>query len=304
MVVGELDARASQSIWSWWEQARSTRDRLPWRSVRDPWLTLLAETMLAQTQASRVAERFPEMARRFPTPAALAKAPLSKVIASWIGLGYNRRAVALHRAATIIVDHHGGEVPSSLDELLALPGVGPYTARAVLAFAFEHPVGVLDTNIGRVLARAMAGRALRPAEAQQLADRLVPAGRSREWNLAVMDFGHLVCRRRSPRCANCVLADQACRWRDSLRNGEDRPDPALGSAAVSATQARFAGSDRQGRGRLVAAAVDGPFGCSELAERAGWPDDPARAFAVADGLVREGLFERDPDGRFRLAELG
>ena len=137
-----------------------------------------------------------------------------------------------------------------LAELMALPGVGPYTARAVLAFAHERDGhGVLDTNVARVLARALAGRRLRPREAQQLADSLVPAGRSWAWNQTVMELGALVCRKRSPRCDACPVAS-LCAWRQA--GGPDGPDPADGTAGASGRQSAFEGSDRQGRGRLVA----------------------------------------------------
>src|SRR5690606_30793457 len=134
------------------------------------------------------------------------------VVRLWSGLGYNRRAVNLHRCARAVVERHGGAVPDDLGALLALPGVGPYTARAVLAFAHAQRVGVGDTNVGRVLAR-WEGRALRPAEAQELADRLVPAGpgRSWAWNQAVMELGGSVCRRRRPRCGDCPVRSW-CGW--------------------------------------------------------------------------------------------
>src|SRR5205807_5970780 len=127
-------------------------------------------------------------------------------------LGYNRRAVNLHRASTAIVERHGGRLPASLAGLLALPGVGPYTARAVLVFAFEADYGVLDTNVARVLARGLAGRTLARAEAQSLADDLVPAGRAWAWNQALLDLGATVCTSRTPRCPACPVAGR-CRWR-------------------------------------------------------------------------------------------
>ena len=180
----------TKALFSWWPTVRAARDQLPWRSTKDPWLTLMAEFMLAQTQTIRVVDRFVEMAERFPTPASCADAAQREVVACWVGLGYNRRAVALHQSAQAIVDRHGGVVPKDLDALLALPGVGPYTARAILAFAFDDHVGVVDTNIGRVLSRAVAGSPLKVAEAQRLADRLVPAvdhgsGILRSWTLEI-----------------------------------------------------------------------------------------------------------------------
>ena len=289
----------SSALFGWWSGAREDRDRLPWRSSRDPWHVLVSETMLAQTQAVRVAIRYPAMIGRFPTAASCADAPLGEVLRQWAGLGYNRRAVALHSAAITVVERHGGSVPGTLEELVALPGVGPYTARAVLAFAFGRDVGVVDTNVGRVLARAVAGTALGARPAQELADSLVPPGRGREWNLAVMDFGSLVCTARSPGCDSCALAAAgACAWR-SAESGASH-DPAFGSAAVTTPQVPFAGSDREGRGRLVRAACAGPIAPEQVATAAGWPDDRDRASRVARDLVAEGLLAVGTDGTLRL----
>jgi len=270
---------------------------LPWRSTRDPWSILVAETMLAQTQVERAAQKYPELIGRFPTPAACASEPVGEIIRLWTGLGYNRRAVALHRAAVMICQQHGGQVPRELTALLALPGVGPYTSRAVLATAYGDDVAVLDTNVGRVLSRAVAGRKLGLSEAQRLADGLVPVGRGREWALATMDFGSLVCRARRPACDRCPLGGAGlCTWRSALRSqarqggeAQELPDPATGSAAVSVRQSAFAGSDRQGRGRIVSAACVGPVSIVDLAGITGWSDDPGRAKRVADRLVADGV---------------
>ena len=213
--------------------------------------------MLAQTQVGRVAGRFREFTARFPTPASCADATVGEVVRAWVGLGYNRRALALHSAAEAIVRDHDGRVPATLADLEALAGVGPYTARAVLAFAFNADVAAVDTNVGRVLARAGLGRQIRPGKVQALADRLVPVRSAREWNLALMDFGSLVCTSRQPACARCpVRAAGACVWRSGETDG---PDPAVGSARVASRPSRFEGSDRQGRGRLVRAVCAGPI---------------------------------------------
>lgn len=259
---------------------------------------LVAETMLAQTQAARVAKAYPALLERFPTPQALAGASLGELLRCWDGLGYPRRAAALHAAARVISERHGGTVPHDLGDLLELPGVGQYTARAVLAFAWSAPVGVLDTNVGRVLARARAGRRLARGEAQRLADELSAASPvpAREWNLALMDFGALVCRARLPRCPDCPLrAAKACAWRSTVAG-----DPASGSAGVSGRQGRFAGSDRQGRGRLLRAALAGPIPPAAIAPAAGWPEDPARAERATARLVAEGLLGVGKDGALRL----
>lgn len=268
--------------------AQVSRD-LPWRQTRDPWAVLVSEAMLQQTQVLRVAPRWAGFLARFPTPSACADATVGAVVAEWAGLGFNRRPVALHAAATACVAHHGGTVPDVLEDLLALPGVGPYTARAVLAFAFERDVGVLDVNAARVLARAVAGRRLGLREAQALADATVPPGRGWAWNQAVLDHGATVCRKSSPACGDCPVAAW-CAWR---RAGG--PDPAAGSAATGSRQSPFLGSDRQGRGCLVAALIAGPVPVERLAATCGWPGDEARAAAVAAALVGEGLAAWDHD---------
>ncbi|MCU1351641.1 MAG: mutY, partial [Acidimicrobiales bacterium] len=159
------DAGAQEQLLAWF--AERERD-LPWRRTRDPWAVLVSELMLQQTQVARVLPRYAAFLDRFPTPAVTAAGSVADVVAAWAGLGYNRRAVSLHRCAAAVVSDHGGRLPADLAALRALPGVGPYTARAVLAFAFERDVGVLDTNAARVLARR-SGRPLRPAEAQAAA---------------------------------------------------------------------------------------------------------------------------------------
>lgn len=263
---------------------------LPWRRTRQPWRILVSEVMLQQTQAPRVVGPYRAFVRRFPTPRSCADASTGSVVRAWAGLGYNGRAVRLHRAAVALRDDHGGAVPAELAALVALPGVGPYTARAVLAFAFEHDVGVVDTNVRRVLCRAVAGRSLGPAEAQALADGLVPRGRSWAWNQGLMEVGAVHCTARRPACTTCPLAG-SCAWRS--QGGPDPVVPRSGAAA-------FEGSDRQGRGRLVAALRAGPVGSGAVATATGWPDDPVRARAVADRLVAEGLARRGPGGVLTL----
>lgn len=262
---------------------------LPWRRTRDPWAVLVSELMLQQTQVARVIERYGPMLARYPDPAAMAAAPLSDVLEAWAGLGYYRRARALHRAALAITTEHDGRVPGRLEELLALPGLGPYTARAVLAFAFERDHGVVDTNAARVLARAFAGRPLRAREAQDLADRLVPAGQAWHHNQTILELGATVCTARAPRCEDCPLND-GCAWRAEQRTtGGVTDDPALTTAGTSRPQPRFEGSDRQVRGRLIAALRSGPVPSRRLASVAELLQDPARAKRVADGLVVDGL---------------
>lgn len=263
-----------------WADA-SLRD-LPWRRTRDPWAILVAEAMLQQTQVTRAEPKWRAFLDAFADPAACAVASRSDIIRLWAGLGYNRRAVNLHRAAQTIVERHGGRVPDTLPDLLGLPGVGAYTARAVLAFAFEQPVAPIDTNIGRVLAR-LAGESLSQRDAQARADALVPPSDPWLWNQGIMELGALVCTKRNPDCGRCPVASH-CAW-----HGEGE-DPATGSAAVSAPQSRFEGSDRQLRGRLVDAvrATDVPV--VDLAAVLG-TNDTERAQRTLDGLVRDGLLE-------------
>ncbi len=244
---------------------------LPWRRERDPWRILVAEVMLQQTQVARVIPKWEAFLDEFPDPAACARAPLGDVLRRWQGLGYPRRARNLHAAAGVVVSRHGGTMPDRLDELLALPGVGPYTARAVLAFAFERDVGVVDTNIARILARA-SGQRLTPKRAQATADELVPFGLGWVWNQVLMDLGATLCRP-APKCAACPLA-RRCAWRSA---GCPDPDPAVGSAGVSTAQPRFEGSDRQARGKVLAALGTGPQDATGFDER------------ILDGLVADGL---------------
>jgi A/G-specific adenine glycosylase len=257
------------------------RRELPWIGLDDPWAIFVSEVMLQQTSTSRVIDPWRRFLEAYPTPTQCARAPLADVLRLWSGLGYPRRAKSLHEAAKFMVQRHDGEVPSSRVELLALPGVGPYTANAVASFAFDEHVAVLDTNVGRVLARALANRALNSREAQALAQRLLPRERSASFNQALLDLGAQFCTR-TPRCVRCPVAS-ACRWR---REGGD--DPAPGSAGVSRPQARFVGSDRQVRGRVLKALATGPAGIAELESHLG-DVDFSRVTRIVDDLNREGL---------------
>lgn len=276
--------------------ADSRRPGLPWRSTRDPWAVLVSEVMAQQTQLARVVPAYQRFLARFPTPAACASSPLGDVLRAWEGLGYNRRARNLHRAALAVVHEHHGRLPSTLHQLLALPGVGPYTARAVMAFAFEADVGVVDTNSGRVLSRAVAGRSLRPREAQDLVDGMVPAGAGWLFGQALLDLGAELCVPAAPRCRDCPIR-RRCRWAAAGRSG---PDPAVGSAGAPSAQGRFDGSDRQGRGRLVSALRTGAIPAEGVASAIGWSDDPERVARVVSGLVAEGLVVTDRSGGLRL----
>lgn len=181
---------------------------LAFRRTTDPYAVLVSELMAQRTQAVRAAEAWTTWIARWPTPVDLASAPVAEVLRAWAGLGYNRRAMALRRAAEVIVAQHGGRVPDDVAALEALPGVGPYTARAVAAIAFGRPVGAVDTNVRRVLGRVAAGGsdALAPRALQALADAVVPADAAGPWTHALMDVGARLCAPRSPRCGECPVA--------------------------------------------------------------------------------------------------
>ena len=237
--------------------------------------------MLQQTQVDRVVPHYERFVEAYPTPAACAASGSAEVVRRWSGLGYNRRALNLHRAATSLVDRHDGQVPSGDAELRALPGVGAYTARAVRSFGFGHDVAAVDTNGVRVLARAVAGSRLTAQAAFGLGDRLVPPGSSWEFNQSMFDLGATVCAAR-PDCGLCPLRRQ-CAWR--RRGGADpwRASPA------ARPQSTFSGSDRQGRGRLLEALRTGDVPAQAIAGACGWPDDAARARRIAAALVEEGF---------------
>jgi A/G-specific adenine glycosylase len=247
---------------------------------------LVSEVMLQQTQADRVVAYHVNFLERFPTPGSCARARPAEVVRMWSGLGYNRRALNLHRAATLIEREYGGSVPSDEKALRALPGVGPSTARAVLSFAFGCDVATVDTNVVRVLSRCLEGDGLSLAAAQALADRLLPAGRTWEFNQTMFDLGATVCTAKRPDCARCPLRRQ-CRWK---RAGSPDPDPWRSSPSIR-PQSPFAGSDRQGRGRLVQALRHGTLTSELLADACGWPDDWARAERITASLVAEGFAE-------------
>ena len=259
---------------------------LPWRRTRDPWCVLVSEVMSQQTGIDRVVPKYLAFVERFPTPRACATAPLGDALALWSGLGYPRRCRNLHDAARMIVDRHDGRVPLDLDSLLVLPGVGAYTARAVLSFAAGHDVGVVDTNVARVLSRLL-DTPLGARDAQRIADAVVPAGRSWEWNQALMDLGSTVCRARRADCDACPV-EPWCAW-------DDGPDPAPASALTSKPQPRFEGSDRQARGRLMQRLAEGAVRRGDVARVMGLSADVERARRLLDALVGERLVVADDE---------
>lgn len=242
---------------------------------------MVSEFMLQQTPVHRVRPYYDYFLATWPTPSDFAAAAPDEVLRAWKGLGYPRRVQYLQRAAHVIVQRHGGEVPQRLEDLLALPGVGPYTARAIASFAFGARVGVLDTNVGRVFARALFGEPLSATVAQGVADQLAGTAHSAVLNQVLLDVGATYCRA-TPRCEQCPLATM-CVWQ---RRGGD--DPAPTSAAVSRPQARFEGSLRQLRGQVLAELHEGPR--SEVALRRALNDE--RTATVLSALRAEGFIEK------------
>jgi A/G-specific adenine glycosylase len=267
------------------EWGEDNRRDLPWRHTSDPWSILVSEVMLQQTQAERVVDHYRRFLTKFPTATACADAPAGEVVRQWSGLGYNRRALNLHRAAVAVVSDFGGAIPADDRALRSLPGIGSYTARAVRSFAFGADVATVDTNAVRVMARCVRGGPLTLRQAQELGDGLVPRGGSWAFNQAMFDLGALVCRP-TPDCPSCPVR-RLCSWRAESHHG---PDPWRASPSVR-PQSRFEGSDRQGRGRLIDALRTGAVAQANLAAACGWPDDPSRAERIGAALVAEGFAE-------------
>ena len=220
---------------------------LPWRNTRNPYRILISETMLQQTQVQRVLTRYPEFLRRFPTVRSLANAPLRDVVIIWRGMGYNNRAVRLHRLARQIMTHHGGRVPDDEETLRSLPGIGKYTAAAIRSSAFRAPVPAVDINVRRVLSRLFTRMcsvsSLRPeAEVGPIAHALLPRRYAYEWNQALMDLGATVCTARTPRCADCPVSD----WCRSM-NGMTLPSVRM----VQREPSRAGIPNRIYRGRII-----------------------------------------------------
>jgi A/G-specific adenine glycosylase len=268
---------------------------LPWRAPGvSPWAVLVSEIMLQQTPVSRVLPAYQAWLTRWPTPAALAAAPAGEAVRQWGRLGYPRRALRLHQIAVIVTGTYAGQLPATREELLTLPGIGAYTAAAVSVFAYGHKHAVLDTNVRRVLARVESGREFPGPAASvaeyRLAESLLPADDAvaARWSVAVMELGALTCTAAAPRCGDCPVAQQ-CAW---LAAG--RP-----AAAVRPVGQTYEGTDRQCRGRLLAALRDSREPVPQARLDAAWPDPVQRARAL-DGLVADGLVDPLPDGRFAL----
>jgi A/G-specific adenine glycosylase len=274
--------------------AESARD-LPWRSAdATPWSVLVSEIMLQQTPVARVLPAHSAWLARWPTPQSLAAAAPADAIRQWGRLGYPRRALWLHATATILTADYNAQVPASLQSLRRLPGLGSYSAAAVASFAFGQRHPVLDTNVRRVLARLVRGEELPPrtpsAAEVSLAESLLPAEpcRAARWSVALMELGALVCTATRPACSTCPVA-RRCAWR---RAGSPPAPPRPASQ-------RYAGTDRQCRGRLLAILreASGPVPAAEL--DAAWPDPRQRARALS-ALVTDGLVVTPDDRLYAL----
>ncbi|PPH38290.1 adenine glycosylase [Rathayibacter sp. AY1E3] len=284
----------ADAITAWFRT--SARD-LPWRREGFPaWGTLVSEFMLQQTPVVRVVPRLAEWLERWPTPSALAAVPPGEAVRAWQSLGYPRRALRLHACAVAIAEEHGDVVPDDVETLLALPGIGDYTARAIAVFAYGRRHPVVDTNVRRVLARAVDGAA-EPGPPRTRADlaamsALLPESLSEAaaFNAGAMELGAVVCTARAPRCDECPIRD-LCRWR-----AEGYPEH---TGPVKAKQKRFEGSDRQVRGLILAElrAAHGPVTAAEVESL--WPDADQRGRALA-GLLADGLATGGPEDGYLL----
>jgi A/G-specific adenine glycosylase len=275
--------------------ATHARD-LPWRRPdASPWGILVSEIMLQQTPVNRVLPAYDSWLQRWPDPRALADDAPGEAVRQWGRLGYPRRALRLHAAASTIVHHHGGEVPSAYDDLRALPGIGDYTAAAVASFAFRQRHAVLDTNVRRVLGRVVDGVEY-PPTATTAGERRTAAGlipdepeAAASWAVGVMEVGALVCTARSPRCYVCPLS-RACAWRLSGRPAYDGP---------ARRRQTYEGTDRQCRGRLLRVLRDSSSPVARRDLEAAWADALQRERAL-DGLVADGLVEPLEHDKFQL----
>ena len=288
--------------------ARAGRADLPWRVRRDPYFTVVSEFMLQQTQVDRVVPKFAAFVERFPGFASLAAASVADVLREWKGLGYNSRALRLKQLADVVVAEHGGALPHDPASLRALPGIGPYTASAIRAFAYDEDDAACDVNVRRVVHRLLFGIEFPPAANDRTLDAralaLVPEGCAHDWNSAMMDLGATVCTARAPKCGACPLAaycaaapiDAAAL--EAARTSHAKPlSPQAGM--------RFERTTRYARGRIVDRLRDLPPGCAislldlhrDLA-----PALQGRSIdevaGVVGALVRDGLVEGE--GEFRL----
>jgi A/G-specific adenine glycosylase len=300
-------ARVNAALLAWYE--RSGREGLPWRRRRDPYLTLVSEFMLQQTQVERAIGPFERFVAAWPALPALAAAQRADVVRAWRGLGYNSRAVRLHALAQAVVNGHGGALPREEAALRALPGIGPYTARAIRAFGFDCDEAAVDTNVRRVIHRVYLGIESPPRASERELERAAQAalapGRGHDWNGALMDLGATICTARAPKCLVCPLREDCAA----------APIDAAALAELARRHARrrppgervpFEQTRRYARGRVIdrlrALPAHGAISLlalgPELPELAGRP--PGELLGIIDDLVRDGLVVRSGEG-VRLA---
>ena len=296
MTVAPSHADVQAALLAWYA---ANKRALPWRDCGDPYLVLVSEIMLQQTGVERVRPKFEEFVRFYPTLDALAAAPVGDVLRLWAGLGYNRRAVLLHRLAQEVVAKHNGRIPDDAATLRTLPGLGDYTVGAILSFAYNKDVSAVDTNVRRVLGRIFFGddapetRALRT-----LADSLVPPGQANDWNQALMDFGSYICTGRKPACMICPLAE-ICRARPHVQNTIAEKRATYQAQPIE----KFVGSNRWYRGRVLAVLRELPQGAALPPAEVGarikddWQGDGeelAWLDTLLAGLARDGLIHYAP----------
>ncbi len=279
---------------AWYADAQ--RD-LPWRRPGvSAWQILVSEFMLQQTPVARVEPIWLAWVTRWPTPSATAAASAGEVLRAWGKLGYPRRAKRLHECALVIAAEYGDVVPDDVDRLLTLPGVGTYTSRAIACFAYGKRVPVVDTNVRRVIARAVHGRADSPASVRDLADvdALLPNDeRAPVFSIALMELGAIVCTARSPRCGSCPLS--VCAWRSA-----GFPPATLPARKPQ----RYAGTDRQVRGRLLDVLRANATPVTRAQLDVAWTSDTAQRDRALDSLLTDGLVEQTPVGLFALSGEG
>jgi len=291
----EASAVDADALLAWYE--RTARD-LPWRDPEvTAWQILMSEIMLQQTPVARVEPIWRQWVQRWPVPSAMAASSQGEVLRAWGKLGYPRRALRLHECAKVLATEHGDEVPTDVDVLLGLPGIGSYTARAVACFAYGQRVPVVDTNVRRVVARAVHGSADagNPSN-RDLADvgSLLPVhtDRAARFSAALMELGAVVCTARTPGCARCPLP--SCAWTAA-------GNPA--STTVRRTQ-KYAGTDRQVRGRLMDVLRTSTGPVERVRLDLAWTSDPGQRDRALDSLLVDGLIEQTAEGLFALAGEG
>jgi len=288
----------SEAVTAWFAEAARL---LPWRAPgTSAWGVLMSEVMLQQTPVARVAPVWAQWVLRWPSPAGMAASTQAEVLRAWGKLGYPRRALRLHACATAIAAEYAGVVPSDVDTLLSLPGIGAYTARALVCFAYGQRVPVVDTNVRRVVARAVHGAAgVGPASStRDLADveRLLPTDvpDAAVFSAALMELGATVCTARAPGCPRCPLR-QECRWvRSGKPAGTEQRKPGQ----------RYAGTDRQVRGLLLGILRDHTAPLERAQLDVGWTADPTQRDRALVSLLTDGLVEQTRSGRFALAGEG